>query len=335
MTSWPELVALFKAAVAFSPQRTVDIVIPNAGIAGPSLAHWLMDTPRDAAGDPLAPPSRVTDVNYMAVFNTVHAAMYFFKAFPGDDHFPAGATPPADAPAPPTKLVVLVSSMGGYTPMPSVLNYNSAKWGVRGLFWSLRNVERILGPGAPGFRVNLIAPTWVRTNMTKGFVAAVGQADESPFKIAEVSDCVDVVLRMAADESVKGRSAAIAADKMSFDLCDESEGVGVGQVLADPEYIRRHYEIRPPAPKVEPAQEWHPARIPIQNFTNGETKPNGVAEEEVKTNGVNGVNGTAEIGGAVQPAGAPVIEAVKLAPVVSEKLGAVTMVERVPVAVVN
>jgi 5'-hydroxyaverantin dehydrogenase len=210
VTSWPELIAAFKAAVSFSPQHTVDIVIPNAGVAGPSLAHWLMATPKDEAGDPLAPPSRVTEVNYTAVFNTVHAAMYFFKAHPGDDHFPASAAAAAEAtadkPAPPTKLIVLVASMGGYQPMPSVLNYNSAKWGVRGLFWSLRDIERILGPRSPGFRVNLIAPTWVRTNMTKGFVARAGEASESPFKIAEVSDCVDVVLRMAADESVKGES---------------------------------------------------------------------------------------------------------------------------------
>src|ERR1700744_4280949 len=91
VTSWPALVDLFKAAISFSPHRTVDIVIPNAGVAGPSLAHWLMDTPKDDLGDPLAPPSRVVDVNYMAVFNTVHAAMDFFKAFPGSAPFPAGS----------------------------------------------------------------------------------------------------------------------------------------------------------------------------------------------------------------------------------------------------
>jgi hypothetical protein len=260
--------------------------------------------------------------------------MYFFKAHPGDDHFPATAAPAADGPAAPpkpTKLIILVASMGGYGPMPSMLNYNSAKWGVRGLFWSLRNIERILGPASPGFRVNLIAPTWVRTNMTKGFVARAGEADDSPWKIAEVSDCVDVVLRMAADEAVKGRAAAIAADKMSFDLCDESEGVGVAQVLTDPEYIRRHYAIKPPAPKVEPESEWHPAKIPVQNFRD-EAKTNGVAKEEVKANGVNGT----EIGGAVQPAEAPVVvEAVPVAAAsVSEKAAAVTMVESVAVQVV-
>jgi hypothetical protein len=31
-----------------------------------------------------------------------------------------------------------------------------------------------------------------------------------------------------------GRAAAIAAYKKSFDLCDDSEGLGVGKVLSDP-----------------------------------------------------------------------------------------------------
>jgi len=67
----------------------------------------------------------------------------------------------------------------------------------------------------------------------------------------------------------------------------------------------------------------------VQNFEDSAPAPvaNGVAKEEpAKVNGANG--------GAVQPVEAPVVvEAVKVAPV-SEKLG-VTMVESVPVAVVN
>jgi 5'-hydroxyaverantin dehydrogenase len=127
----------------------------------------------------------------MAVWNTVHAATYYFKNFSGpveDKH---------------SKLIIFVSSMGGYTPMPTVIDYNSSKWGVRGLFWSLRNTERLLGEGKPSFRVNLIAPSWIRTNMTKGFQAAVENRNLN-VKIGDVSDCVDVVLRMAADEGVIG-----------------------------------------------------------------------------------------------------------------------------------
>jgi len=36
-----------------------------------------------------------------------------------------------------------------------------------------------------------------------------------------------------------GRAAAIAAGKQSFDLCDDSEGPGVAQVLSDPHYLAR------------------------------------------------------------------------------------------------
>jgi 5'-hydroxyaverantin dehydrogenase len=138
----------------------------------------------------MPPPRRTVDVNYLGVYNTVHAAMYYFKNFPGEDISK-------------TKLIVLVASMGGFQPMATVVDYNSSKWGVRGMFWSLRNVEAILGEGKPGFRVNLIAPTWVRTNMTRGIQSRIEES-QSTIKVAEVSDCVDVVLRMASDENVKG-----------------------------------------------------------------------------------------------------------------------------------
>ena len=139
----------------------------------------------------MLPPQRTVEVNYLAVYNTVHAAMYYFKNFPGADISKS-------------KVILLVSSMGGYNPMATVIDYNSAKWGVRGMFWSLRNIGGVLGEGKPRFRVNLIAPTWVRTNMTKGLQSRLEET-QSAIKVAEVSDCVDVVLRMASDENVKGK----------------------------------------------------------------------------------------------------------------------------------
>jgi 5'-hydroxyaverantin dehydrogenase len=139
----------------------------------------------------MLPPQRTVEVNYLAVYNTVHAAMYYFKNFPGADISKS-------------KVILLVSSMGGYNPMATVIDYNSAKWGVRGMFWSLRNIGGVLGEGKPRFRVNLIAPTWVRTNMTKGLQSRLEET-QSAIKVAEVSDCVDVVLRMASDENVRGK----------------------------------------------------------------------------------------------------------------------------------
>jgi len=142
----------------------------------------------------MPPPRRTVDVNYFAVYNTIHAAMYYFKNTPSPDMK--------------SKQIILVASMGGYNPMPSVIDYNSSKWGVRGMFWSLRNIGSFLGEGKPEFRVNLIAPTWVRTNMTKGIQERITESD-SAIKVAEVSDVVDVVLRMASDESVKGKRVPV------------------------------------------------------------------------------------------------------------------------------
>jgi 5'-hydroxyaverantin dehydrogenase len=87
--------------------------------------------------------------------------------------------------------------------MPTSVCYNSSKWGVRGMFWSLRNIEQLLGEGKPKFRTNLIAPTYVSTNMTRGIKERFKETN-TPVKVAEVSDVVHVVMRMVSDGNVKG-----------------------------------------------------------------------------------------------------------------------------------
>jgi len=100
-----------------------------------------------------------------------------------------------------TAAIVFVASMGGYTSMTGVLDYCTSKWAVRGLFRSLRGAYQILGEDKPKLRCNLIAPTFVKTNMTKGYW---GHMEKMGILLAEVSDCVDVVLRMCADSKVIG-----------------------------------------------------------------------------------------------------------------------------------
>jgi 5'-hydroxyaverantin dehydrogenase len=194
VTSWDDITSAFKLAVAFSPAKTIDIVIPNAGITSPGLQNWLnnneYDHSKPETETPPPPPQKVIDVNYHAVYNTVHAAIWYFKNFPGTDISYS-------------KNIVFVSSMAGYNHMSGALCYNSSKWGVRGLFWSIRNIEHILGEGKPKFRANLIAPTWVSTAMTRGMKERVKESN-SPIKVAEVSDVVHVAMRMVSDENVKG-----------------------------------------------------------------------------------------------------------------------------------
>jgi 5'-hydroxyaverantin dehydrogenase len=194
VTSWDDITNAFKLALGFSPDKTVDIVMPNAGIATAGLQYWLNNTEYDSSkpesDTPPPPPQKVIDINYHAVFNTVHAAIWYFKNFPGTDLSYS-------------KNLVFVSSMAGYNHMPGSVCYNSAKFGVRGIFWSLRNIDNLLGDGKPKFRANLIAPTYINTNMTRGLKERVKETT-SPIRVAEVSDVVHVVMRMVSDESVKG-----------------------------------------------------------------------------------------------------------------------------------
>ena len=44
MTDYAPLLQAFKAAVQFSPTKTIDIVIPSAGLFGPSIAALLPET---------------------------------------------------------------------------------------------------------------------------------------------------------------------------------------------------------------------------------------------------------------------------------------------------
>jgi NAD(P)-dependent dehydrogenase (short-subunit alcohol dehydrogenase family) len=127
-------------------------------------------------------------------------------------------------------VLLYVSSIAGYGPMQTVLDYGPAKWGVRALFKNTRDLPGLLGEDKPQLRVNLIAPSWVRTPMTERFIERLEQAG---CKVANVSDVVHVVLRMCVDEAVQGRAAAILPDKASFDLGDDAAGMGASQELLE------------------------------------------------------------------------------------------------------
>jgi len=246
VSSWEALVGAFKGAIAFGPgeetEKSLDIVIPAAGISRPGIREWLKDAVHDDNGDPKAISMKVLDVNLDAVFNTAHLAMYYFKKFPGKS--------PSD------KQIVFVASMGGYTSMTGVLDYCTSKWAVRGLFRSLRGARWIMGEGGPSLRCNLIAPTFVKTNMTKNYW---GHMEKMGIKMAEVSDCTDVLMRMISDEKVNGRAAAIAGDKASFDLCDDAEGLDAGREVAASVSENKFGYTRPANPEKIPT-----AQIPTE-----------------------------------------------------------------------
>jgi hypothetical protein len=78
-----------------------------------------------------------------------------------------------------------------------------------------------------------------------------------------------------------GRAAAIAANKKSFDLCDDSEGLGVGKVLSDPVSQRLFGYIPDEEPKkAEESKENGVAAEAAPATAAVEHKENGVTAEE-------------------------------------------------------
>lgn len=121
----------------------------------------------------------------------MHLALHYFRE--------AGV---AGSPAS-SKQIVFMSSLAGYVALPMSCDYQAAKFGVRGLFKSLRTRTGVLGEGKPMLRCNLIAPTFIKTQMTAML--------EEPLKkieipMAEVADVVDGCMKLVTDEDVVGAS---------------------------------------------------------------------------------------------------------------------------------
>jgi NAD(P)-dependent dehydrogenase (short-subunit alcohol dehydrogenase family) len=89
VTNWDDVTNAFKSAIAFSPDNTIDTVLPIAGIAGDSLWGWLSsnqyDSTKPGSNAPPAPPSKIIDINFTGVYNVSHAAIWYFQNFPGTD----------------------------------------------------------------------------------------------------------------------------------------------------------------------------------------------------------------------------------------------------------
>ena len=162
----------------------MDIVIPNAGVGGIlNKASFSRLSPLD---DPPKPPTLPIEVNLTGVYYTAMLAVHYFNARTPDDKF--------------KPQLCFVSSLAGYSDLPFSSDYAAAKWGVRGIWRSLRGEKGVNGLG--GTQTNLIAPTYIRTAMTAGFSQRLIEAG---IKVGEVEDVVQAVLRAIVDENVDGK----------------------------------------------------------------------------------------------------------------------------------
>lgn len=229
VTSWEAQLAGFKSALAFGPNKTLDIVVACAGLPNNRVTQYLASASPDK--DPEPPTMKVVDVNVTGYMYTSHLALHYFKTTLSEEDGKSGLS----------KQLIFLCSTLGYTSTTDAADYTAAKYAIRGLWKSLRYMPHILSPNPrepdakiPLFRTNLIAPTLISTPMTSHAEAMIRQV----MPVGQVEDVVEAVMRVAGDEAAYGRAVCVPAGKEkagdgNFDLEDDWTGLEGGALATN------------------------------------------------------------------------------------------------------
>lgn len=149
---WEDQASLFKTAAEKSLSHSVDIVLANAGISGwDSVFH---DQSDPTTGEPVKPDLSILETNMIGVMYTTKLALHYFARQlegPGRD-----------------RCLIMTSSLAGYADHNGAPQYSAAKFGVRGMMRSLRQVLP-----KQNARVNIIAPWCVEPSSKEGIANAL------------------------------------------------------------------------------------------------------------------------------------------------------------------
>lgn len=188
VTQWSSQVEAFKSAIAFSSNKSIDVVVTAAGLAGADFISPGEEAPSLTKNPPEPKVSGFTlDVNLKGTYYTAKLAQHYF-ALPS-----SGPVPIAGGPR---KALVLISSLAGYLELDAA-DYTASKWAVRGFFRSIRRPMKGLG-----YRVNLIAPWVMDTPMSKPLADICRQYG---VPVGKTQDVADAVVRCAIDDDIYGQ----------------------------------------------------------------------------------------------------------------------------------
>jgi NAD(P)-dependent dehydrogenase (short-subunit alcohol dehydrogenase family) len=137
---WEDQASLFKTACEKSPSGGIDIVLANAGITG--LDPVFNDKSDPTTGEPVKPDLAIVETNLIGSMYTTRLALHYFQRQPEG--------PNRD------RCLLITSSIAGYADHNGAPQYSAAKFGVRGMMRSLRQVLP-----RQNARVNVISPWYV------------------------------------------------------------------------------------------------------------------------------------------------------------------------------
>lgn len=198
-TDWESSAAAFKHAATFAPSKTIDVAVLFAGLDGErrGLVDLVLDQPvpdLDSDPTPAKPAHKALDVNLVGAYVSTYLALHYFRLKPRHPH--------PDV----KKSLILISSMTGYMDLPYNTGYATSKYGVRGMFRSIRSQGNKVNA-----RVNNIAPGYVLTPLTK----KVHQIDDpsQPSKATgfvlpwtPIEHVVEACCKCAVDEGTDGET---------------------------------------------------------------------------------------------------------------------------------
>ncbi|KIW71169.1 hypothetical protein PV04_03364 [Phialophora macrospora] len=145
VTSWPDLDAMFSAAIDHF--GAIDIVCPGAGVFEPYWSNfWYPPGTAKSGDDPASGRYKLMDINLTHPIRTTQLAISHFLA----------AQPPSSAHNP--KSIVHIASIAGETAGLSYPLYYASKHGVQALVRSMADLE-----GLHGIRVSCVMPGVVKT----------------------------------------------------------------------------------------------------------------------------------------------------------------------------
>ncbi|KZT43599.1 NAD(P)-binding protein [Sistotremastrum suecicum HHB10207 ss-3] len=152
VTKWDDQVALFELAI--SKFGKVNVVVPNAGIG--EVGQFGVVTVVN--GKPTKPDLRTTEINLIAVMQTVHLTLHYLDK-PKDD--------PAEL-----RSLVLIGSMASFEGIPHAPNYTCAKHGILGFSKGIAPYLQ-----ARGIRSGVVCPFFADTDIlhvgVKAFLAGI------------------------------------------------------------------------------------------------------------------------------------------------------------------
>ncbi|KAI9658027.1 MAG: hypothetical protein M1821_002687 [Bathelium mastoideum] len=199
--SWESQVNAFKTAINRSATKELDVVIPCAGLPGYALP---LPEKISLEEDPAPPSSNTFDVTLTAVYYSTLLSLHYFR-LPSSKPF--------------RKQLVFIGSLASYLEIPPMADYSATKFGVRGLWKTIRREMREMG-----MRTNLIAPTFMPTQVIANVSPALERLGA---KLAKVENAVSAVVRVITDEEIDGRAVAVGGYG-EFDLRDDYEGLDGG-----------------------------------------------------------------------------------------------------------